>query len=77
MASQRATWHRRGQHGITECRTALGLQELKDRRKSHRFVFMTKIPSEVENHAVLSSASGEIVNDRNQMSMTTHAAARG
>ena len=38
---------------------------------------MTKIPSEVEKHAVLSSASGEIVNDRNQMSMTTRAAARG
>ena len=64
-------------HGITEDWTALGLQELKDRRKSHRFALMTKILSYDEKHAVLSSAYSEIVNDRNQMSMTTRAAARG
>ena len=38
---------------------------------------MTKILSEEEKHAVLSSAYSEMVNDRNQMSMTTRAAARG
>ena len=68
----------KGRHGITEGRTSLGLQELKDRRKSHRFALMTKkILSEDEKHAVLSSAYSEIVNDRNQMSTTTRAAARG
>ena len=66
----------KGRHGITEGRTSLGLQELKDRRKSHRFALMTKkILSEDEKHAVLSSAYSEIVNDRNQMSMITRAAA--
>ena len=39
---------------------------------------MTKILSENEKHAVLSSAFiSEIVNDWNQMSMTTRAAAKG
>ena len=38
---------------------------------------MTKILSGDEKPAVLSSAYSEIVNDRNQMSMTTRAAARG
>ena len=42
---------------------------------SHRFALMTKILSEDEKHTVLSSAYSEIVNGRNQMSMTTHAAA--
>ena len=60
-----------------EGRTILGLQELKDRRKSHRFVLMTKIISEDEKNTVLSSAYGEIVNGRNQILMTTRAAARG
>ena len=45
----------KGRHGITEGRTALGLQELKDSRKSHRFALMTKILSEGEKHAVLLS----------------------
>ena len=36
-----------------------------------------KILSEDEKHAVLSSAYSEIVNNQNQMSMTTLAAARG
>ena len=38
---------------------------------------MTKILSEDEKHAVLYSAYSEIFNGRNQMSMTTRAAARG
>ena len=38
---------------------------------------MTKIPSEGEQHAILSSAYSEIVNGRTQMSMTTRAAVRG
>ena len=38
---------------------------------------MTKILSDDEKHAVLSSVYSEIVNDRNQMSTTTRAAARG
>ena len=38
---------------------------------------MTKILSEDEKHTVLSSAYSEMVNGRNQMSMTTRAAARG
>ena len=67
----------KGRHGITEGRTALGLQEVKDRRGFHRFAPMTQILSEDKKHAVLSSAYSEIVNDRNQISMTTRAAARG
>ena len=69
----------KGRHGITEGRTALGLQESKDRRKSHRLALMTKILSEDEKDAVLSSTAynSEIVNGRNQMSMTTRAAAKG
>ena len=38
---------------------------------------MTKIISEDEKNTVLSSAYGEIVNGRNQILMTTRAAARG
>ena len=38
---------------------------------------MAKILSENEKHAVLSSAYSEIVNDWNQVSMTTRSAARG
>ena len=38
---------------------------------------MTKILSEDEKQAALSSAYSEIVNGRNQMSMKTRAAARG
>ena len=38
---------------------------------------MTKILSDDEKHAVLSSAYSEIVNGQNQMLMTTHAAVRG
>ena len=67
----------KGRLGITDGRAALGLQELKDRRKSHRLALMTKILSDDEKHVVLSSAYSEIVNDRNQISMTTRAAARG
>ena len=37
---------------------------------------MTKIISEDEKHALLSSAYSELVNGRNQISMTTRAAAR-
>ena len=59
-------------------RTVLGLQqELKDRKKSYRFALMTKILSEDEKHAVLFSAYSVVVNGRNQMLMTTCAAARG
>ena len=65
----------KGRHGITDGRTALGLQEQKDRRKFHRFALMTEILLEDEKHAVLSSAYSEIVNDWNQKSMTTRAAA--
>ena len=67
----------RASNGITEGLTALGLQKLKDRRKSHRFELMTKILSDDEKQAVLSSAYSKIVNGRNQVSMTTYAAARG
>ena len=52
-------------HGITESQTALGLQKLKDRRKSHRFALKTKILKEDEKHAILSSAYSETVNGRN------------
>ena len=38
---------------------------------------MTKILSEDENHATLSSAYSEIVNSRNQISMTACAVAKG
>ena len=38
---------------------------------------MTKILSEDKRHTLLSSAYSEIVNDWNQKSMTTRAAARG
>ena len=65
-----------GQHGITEGRTAIGLQELKDRRKSHRFALMTKIFQRMKN-TVLFSAYGEIVNGRNPMSLRTRAAVKG
>ena len=36
----------KGRYGITEGLTALGLQELEDRRKAHRFTQTTKIFSE-------------------------------
>ena len=67
----------KGRHGITDGRTALGLQEQKDRRKFHRFALMTEILLEDEKHAVLSSAYSEIVNSRNQISMTACAVAKG
>ena len=73
----------KGRHGITEGRTAFGLQEIEDRKKFHRFALMTKILSENEKHGELSSSYSEIANGQNQpqtnkhMSMTTRSAARG
>ena len=58
-------------------RTALGLQELKDKRKFHRFALMTMILSDDEKHVVRSSGYSGIVDGRNQISMTMCAAAKG
>ena len=63
--------------GITEARSQLQLQPLKDRRKNHRLSLLMRILSDEDKHEALSSAYDEIIKDRANTNMTTRAAARG
>ena len=67
----------KGRRGITEARTQLHLQTLKDRRKNHRVSLLMRILSDEDRHEALSSAYDEIVKDRTNTTMTTRAASRG
>ena len=66
----------KGRRGITDARSQLKLKPLKERRRNHRLSLLMRILSDEEKHEALSSAYDEIVNDRNNTSMT-RAAARG
>jgi hypothetical protein len=67
----------KGRRGITDARSQLELQPLKDRRKNHRLSLLMRILSDEENHEALTYAYDEVINNRANATMVTRAATRG
>jgi len=62
---------------VSEARNELGLRLLEDRQKNHRLCLLTRILQNEDQHQSLSRAYDEIIEDRELVTVTTRAAARG
>ena len=67
----------RGRRGITEARKELSIKTLEERRKNHRLTLLLRILSKENENLTLSSTYSDIVDNRQKVTMTTRAAARG
>ena len=62
---------------MSEAKHQLRLQSLEDRKKNHQLCFLTQIFQNELQHLTLSTAYDEMPKDRQPVTVTTRAAARG